>query len=116
MLGGATRETIGLVVDFFVERLGVRKREEPNHVCELDETASCVAAVEERDGIELETVRMDGEGAIFVERFGDHRERTHQSVHVSLNQIVVDVVVQDQFTVSTKVQTHLSLLVNRQKG
>lgn len=60
-LGGRKRSTVGLVVEFLVKRLGVRKNEESNGVCELDETAPCVAAIEKRNGIELETVRMHGE-------------------------------------------------------
>ena len=59
---------------------------------------------------------MHGGRAILVKRIGNHRERAHQLVHVGLNQVVVDVVVEDQFTISTKVQTHFPLLVDLQKG
>lgn len=115
-LGGRKRSTVGLVVEFLVKRLGVRKNEESNGVCELDETAPCVAAIEKRNGIELETVRMHGGRTILVKRIGNHRKRAHQLIHVGLNQIVVDVVVEDQFAIGTKVQTHLPLLMDLQKG
>ena len=115
-LGEGRGITVGLVVELFAKRLGVRRKERPNSVRELNKAATRVAAAEERDGVDLETVRVDRRGPILVERIGNHGKGTDQSVHVGLNQIVVDVVVQDQFAVSTEVQVHLSLLVDFQKG
>lgn len=84
-LGERRRKTIRLVVEFFVKRLRVNRSTLPNSVCELDEAAPCIAAVEEGNGVELETVRLNGRGSVLTKRIGNHREGTDQPVHIGLN-------------------------------